>query len=153
MRGSIGAVFICIAAIVSGCTAAAPLSSPEISVEAKQFRVPDGQSSIYVYRINQFFASGVLAEVYLDNDPRAVLGPGQFLHVVVAPGTHVVFTRSGGVQPPIPARTVVEAEPGEAYFIQVELEMGWTTNRIIQKAVNRTDGENRVLGSKMVELM
>ena len=137
-------------ALLAGC-ASGNLAPEAAQLAAKTYQVPSGKSSIYIYRAGQFFASAVLSEVYLDGELIAVVGPGNFVRMDVEPGKHTILSKGGGVNPPIPAKTVIDARANRNHFVGMWMVMGWSTNTIKQKIVSDEQGTNDLKRSKMVE--
>lgn len=148
-RVSFASVVLAVA-LLAGC-ASGNLAPEAAQLEAKRYQVPFGKSSIYIYRANQYFGSAVLSEVYLDGELIAVVGPGNFIRVDVEPGKHPILSRGGGLQPPLPAKTVVDARANRMHFIGIWKVLGFTTNSIKHKIVSEETGIKALERSKMVE--
>lgn len=145
-------VSLVVAAVVllAGC-ASGNLAPEAAQLDAKRFEVPAGKSSIYIYRADQFFVSTVLSEVYLDGELIAVVGPGNFVRIDVKPGKHTVLSKGGGINPPIPAKTAIDARANRLHFLGTWMVMGFSTNSIAHKIVSKEKGINDLNRSKMVE--
>lgn len=140
--------------LLAGCAASGNLVPEQAQLEARKFEVPAGKSSIFIYlRAEQLFASAVLSEIYLDGDLVAVVGSGNFVRMDVEPGKHTIFSKAGGLQPPIPAKTVVDAQANTNHFLAIRMVIGWITNSIEHKIVSEDRGKAALDESRMVETL
>ncbi len=136
--------------LLAGC-ASVNLAPEAAQLNAKSYQVPFGKSSIYIYRADQSFASAVLSKVYLDGELIAIVGPGNFIRMDVEPGKHTVLSKGRGFQPPIPAKTVIDARANRIHFLGTWMVMGFSTNSIAHKIVSKEKGINDLTRSRMVE--
>ena len=81
----------------------------------------------------------------------AVVGPGNFVRMDVEPGKHTVLSKGGGINPPIPAKTAIDARANRLHFLGTWMVMGFSTNSIAHKIVSKEKGINDLNRSKMVE--
>lgn len=110
-----------------GCTAPSGAPAPAIADDtAKTFQVPANKSAVYVYRPFRPVGYGfALLKIELDDESLAVLGFTNYVYRLVEPGRHVV-TGDANQEATIPARLVLDMEPGRRYFIKQHMEGSWS---------------------------
>lgn len=106
---------VMLALLISGCVQLPP--SPA-DIQAKKFEAVPGRSVIYVVRPP--VDSDHPGVVSIDGILQVPTFQGTYHRVEVAPGTHVIE----GVIPPTLARTVVNTQPGQIYFLRMDVRGG-----------------------------
>jgi hypothetical protein len=147
MKRVLFAFVVLAGALLAGCVSGRV--APEAAqLNAKNYVVPAGKSSIYYYRTPHFLEVDVHSEVYLDGELIAALGPGDFVRMDVEPGKHAVLSEGGNG---IPAKTVIDASANRNHFIQMWIVMGWFQNYIEHKIVSEEKGIKDLKSFKLVE--
>jgi len=73
---------------IIGC-ASVPLAPLETDALVKNMTPLPGKALLYVYRDNQFLGSGIVLDVYIDEQRiRGKLAVGTYIAVVLEPGEH-----------------------------------------------------------------
>src|SRR5689334_16492483 len=80
-------------------------------------------STVFVYRYKQFVGSALEPSVYCDDAQLARMDNGRYFSVKLEPGKHVFHSndRQSGVE--------LNVEPGQQYFIRVEMAAGFMKGR------------------------
>lgn len=123
------------ACLLFGCVlwlSACATDPSEPEQQAKQFRVPEGQSAVYVYRSAQLGGRKLLFEVTLDGRTIGTLGTGEFVVGTVPPGTHELRVRAGGSEPVAPATLTLETRGGRPSFAETTFTVGIQAESRIQ---------------------
>lgn len=81
--------------------------------------MPDGKSTVYVYRYKQFTGSALEPSVYCDDVELAKMDNGRYFIVKIAPGKHTF--RSNDKQ----AGIEIDLKGGEDYYVRVEIAAGF----------------------------
>jgi hypothetical protein len=135
-------------ALLAGCDASGGVAPEAAQLNAKNYVVPAGKSSIYYYRTRVLIESGMLSKVHLDGEFIAVVGPGNFVRMDVEPGKHEILSESGAG---IPAKTVIDASANRNHFIQMRIVPGWFSNPVEHKIVSEEKGIKDLKSFKLVE--
>ena len=104
--------------LIAGCAQAYGPRAPIETPMAKQYKAPDGESAIYIYRVDQFDGFKVLIKVILDGDQCSV-GLGDFAKKIVASGKHKIYADNCAVRV-TPARKTLEVQPNTLYFLRLK---------------------------------
>lgn len=100
--------------LLSAC-ASVPMASEQQRSTASNFKPPNGEAGLYVYRQSGFVGSAVVHPVYLDGRILGNNGPGTFLFTTLQPGRHIV---SAGV-----TQVPIDAAPNGLYFVRQTADM------------------------------
>lgn len=131
------------AILISSCATSSKIST-EVSENAKNQKVPEGKSLVYVYRISSFgFAVGL--NVSLNNNMLASFYPKKFYLCTLDPGKYV-FTGNGENEDDI----ILVIEPNKKYYIEAKPKMGWAAARIELELHDQTEGNAGVQRCKMI---
>jgi hypothetical protein len=121
-----------VVSLLAGC-ATVPMASLDLDMKAKSFVVPEGKSSIYLYR-NESFGGAIVFTVALDGKVAGQTGPQTYFVWHVDPGPHEVSSMSENV-----STLKLEAQAGRPYFIWQEVKMGmWSARSLLQQVDDET---------------
>lgn len=139
--------FSTIVAISIACIACASIkfAAPDADSAAKLFNVPNGKSNIYVYRnVNVIIDTAVSIEI--DGNPAGNTGHKTFILKSVSPGNHTITANAENTD------TIdLNTEPGESYFVWLEVRTGAATNHAHLHSVSEEKGKKGVMESRLVE--
>ncbi|MBL8967104.1 MAG: hypothetical protein JNG85_08845 [Spirochaetaceae bacterium] len=125
-RRSRAAGLILVALLAAAGCASAP--RPALPPFTEAAAVAADKALIVVYRDARQYASALTMPVAFDGFVAARLPNGSALQCLAAPGTRTVTTTMSGAQAPVRGGTIViEARPGERYFLKATAAMGMTT--------------------------
>lgn len=131
------------AILISSCATSAKIST-EVSDNAKNQKVPEGKSLVYVYRISSLgFAVGL--NISLNNHMLASFYPKKFYLCTLDPGKYV-FTGNGENEDDI----ILTIEPNKKYYIEAKPRMGWASARIELELHDQIDGNAGVQRCRMI---
>lgn len=112
---------------LSGC-ASVPMASLEMDAEAKQFLVPPGKSSIYLYR-NETMGGAITMPVALDGRVAGKSGPKTYFKWDVTPGEHEITSLTENT-----SKITIDAIAGKIHYIWQEVKMGvWSARSLLQE--------------------
>ncbi len=137
-----GVLLIFVAAALGGC-ATVPMVTDEEDAEAKEFRVPEDKSRIYVYR-NERFAGAIRMDLSVDGRMIGRTAPMTFHMVDVEPGNHTISSHAE-----IVSTIQVRAKPGKAHFVWQEVKMGTWVARSKLHRVPEAQGRAGVSACRM----
>jgi len=127
-----------------GC-ASVNMGTPQQDATAKTFKAPADKAAIYVYR-NESMGGAVKMDVAIDGQPVGQTAAKTFLYKEVAPGKHVVESKSENTD-----KVEVDAKPGMLYFIWQEVKMGALYARTKLHLVSEEEGKKGVNETKLAE--
>jgi hypothetical protein len=122
---------------VIGCSASGPTFEP-VSLQGRE-------AVVYVYRSgHNYMGSGVVLRIKVDGETTGGLKNNGYVYQIVSPGKHEVkctteVTRS------IP----FEAEPGESYYVEAEVQWGFFIGRPKLTMVPKDQGQLAILGTRL----
>ncbi len=131
---------------LSGC-ATVPMASKAQDTEAKQFIVPEGKSSIYVYR-NEFLGGAVAMEIDLDGSQVAITRANNYVRLIVEPGKHTITSHAENEH-----SVDVNAEKGKNHFVWQEAKMGIMMARTKLNLVDEEEGRQGVNECSLVDFV
>lgn len=131
---------------LSGC-ATVPMASKEQDAEAKQFVVPEGKSSIYVYR-NEFMGGAVAMEIDLDGKQVAVTRANNYVRLIVEPGMHTITSHAENEH-----SVEVDAMKGKNHYVWQEAKMGIMMARTKLNLVGEEEGRKGVNECNLVDFV
>ena len=136
-------VVVSLAVLASAC-ASVPLAPPEKDAEAKLFPAPPpGHANLYVYR-NEGFGGAVRMSVNLDGVALGDTAAKTYLYTPIPAGTHTVVSKSEN-----DSTAIIDARPGESYFVWQEVKMGLWSARSALQQVAEDRGRAGVLECKL----
>ena len=130
-----------LAVVVTGC-ASVPMASLDKDREAKAFVVPEGKSSIYLYR-DEMFGGAIHMTVSLDGRLAGRTGPQTYMLWHVEPGPHEILSIAENE-----SKLLLDTQPGERYFVWQEVKMGMWNARSQLHEVDAATGEAGVMKCK-----
>lgn len=140
-------LWLCACAVLfSGCVATVPMAVGSLDTEAKKFVPPTGRSNVYVFR-GSGIGMALAFQVILDGRIIGSIAPGTYHLIAVDPGDHAVAASSNENSKLV--RFV--AAPGQSYFFEVEVKMGWASGRVGLEQVDEREGRKGVLDAKRAD--
>lgn len=125
-----------------GC-ASVPMASESEDQAAKQFEVPAGKSSIYVYR-NETFGGAVTMGVTLDGQMMGKSAPMTYFHWLVEPGKHEIVSTND-------SKINLNAKAGKNHFIWQEVKMGFMMAGSKLVEVTENIGKKAVMECRLIK--
>jgi hypothetical protein len=113
--------------------------------EAKAFDVPEGKSSIYLYR-NEVFGGAIYMTVTLDGKLAGRTGPETYMLWHVEPGPHEIISIAENE-----SSLTIDAKAGESHFVWQEVKMGMWSARTQLHEVDAETGRAGVLECKRAQ--
>jgi hypothetical protein len=143
MTNSRAFVVIPLAVLAFAC-ASVPLAPAELDAKAKQFQAPPpGHANLYVFR-DESLGGAVRMSVNLDGAALGDTAAKTYLYTPIPAGTHTVVSKAEN-----DSTAVIDARPGESYFIWQEVKMGiWSARSALQQ-VAEDRGRAGVLDCRM----
>lgn len=138
-----------LAALLVLCSTAcvsAPRARPEVEAEAKAFRVPAGESRLYVVRPSSF-GLAVLYQVAVDGKVIGSLPAETFVATDVPPGDHVVALTNATSE----ANITVHCGADRPCFVRAGMHPSAMSNRARMIEVGEEEGRQLVQQNAMVE--
>jgi hypothetical protein len=105
------------------------------------------KSVFYFYRLPNYAGSGSKMTILLNGNPVVRLRNGSFFRFESEPGNIEISTGFGGS-----SKIVVNAEPGETYYVKAYINMGFWSGIPILELVNREAGRAVIAGNMLLEL-
>jgi len=127
--------------VLASC-ASVPMASIDADRQAKQFKIPESMSRIYIYR-NENIGGAVPMTVSLDGKTLGQTGPKTYFMVEVKPGEHTINSYTENV-----ATLQLNAKVGHAHYVWQEVKMGLWTARSALQEVDEKEGQKAVLECK-----
>ncbi len=141
------ALFVFTTFLLASCASTNKMSnkiSPEMSEQAKNQKVPEGKSLVYVYRVSSL-GLAVGLQVSLNNKMLASFYPKRFYVCTLDQGKYV-FTGHGENEDDI----IITTEPGKKYYIEAKPKMGFASARIELELHDQVDGNSDVQRCKLI---
>lgn len=139
--------FILITVFIMTCTACGSVQymAPEQDSEAKQFKVADGKSNIYIYRYeNVVFNTDISVDI--DGQHAGVTNHKTYILQSVDPGKHTITAHAENID-----ELELTTEAGRNYFIWLEVNLGAVTNRAHLHSVSSQIGKAGVNECRLVK--
>ena len=129
--------------LLASCAVSSKISA-EVSESAKNQKVPEGKSLVYVYRISSLgFAVGL--NVSLNSKNLASFYPKRYYLCTLDPGKYV-FTGNGENEDDI----ILTTEPNKRYYIEARPKMGFASARIGLELHDQVEGNKDIQRCKMI---
>ena len=131
-------------ALLSGC-ASVPMASLEKDSQAKEFVVPEGKASIYLYR-NEMYGGAIAMTVTLDGKLAGRTGPETYMLWHVDPGPHEIMSITENE-----AKLDLDVDAGATYYVWQEVKMGMWSARSQLHEVDEATGRAGVLECQLTD--
>lgn len=128
-----------------GC-AATTKASGENSQAAKNYDVPEGKGSVYLYRTGRAVGAAGQLKVKVNGIDAGGTGPGTFFKWDLKPGTYTFFSSTGESS----AVSELNVKAGEIYFLRQDARIGISSGRVTIKEVADNKGRDEVQGCKLL---
>jgi hypothetical protein len=126
--------------VTMACTFARAQETPK-STDATQ-----SKASVYIYRYKQFVGAALAPSVYCDDVQLARMDNGRYFLATLDPGKHTF--RSNDAQSGI----LLEMQPGEQYFIRVEIATGFMKGHGRLVLMSREQASYELVSTKLKPL-
>ncbi len=134
------------AGLVLASCASVPMASMNADQQAKQFKIPESMSRIYIYR-NENIGGAVPMTVSLDGKTLGQTGPKTYFMVDVKSGEHTINSYTENV-----AALKLNTKIGHAYYVWQEVKMGLWSARSALHEVDEKEGQKAVLECKRAQV-
>ena len=121
---------------LTGCEAAGPMFTPAVTQA--------DEAVIYVYRHGEYTGSAVTLKIDVDDERAGELKPNGYLYKIVPPGPHMVSCKTESK-----SAVAVDAEPGQSYYIEADVVMGFWVGRPKLSMVMPQIGRANIGGKKL----
>ena len=117
---------VILAVLVLGNCASTSKAPDYQSADAKNFSVPEGKGSVYLYRTGRVVGAAGQLLVKVNGIDAGGTGPGTFFKWDLNPGTYTFFSSTGESS----AVVQLDIKSGKAYFIRQDARMGTESGRV-----------------------
>jgi hypothetical protein len=112
---------VLILVLLAGC-ASVPMAARELDQEGKSFAANPQYGTVYVYRVEGLYS---VFPILVDGQTLGSLAGATYLIALLSPGQHVVSVTG----PESHDQLKLSAEPGQLYFVRVDMGLGWMSPR------------------------